>query len=172
MDISRWPRRWIERADREELLDGDSTRTDRGDDGAETLAGEASFKLRGRHSRVEFEGAVEGSLGAEPGVQGDLDDGDAIRNGPGQPALDFLDTVAVHRSGKGDLELLIDDPGQLVGGDGQSFGERLKSQIFVLVEPLIFQVMDGLVLDLRRDAGRGKGFLGIRTPPAGAAPAE
>ena len=72
-------------------------------------------ELTGRHVRMLFEGGVEGGLGIESGVHGDGQD--AGLSGFAEALFRSCDTMLVNKVKEIATCLLIDDLGQIVGGN-------------------------------------------------------
>jgi len=127
----------------------------------EILPGKVFLILRRRHPRLKLEGPVEGGLAVESGLKGRLEDGGSVEGGVGQTAFHFFDTIAVDESGKGNVEPIVDKPGQLMGRHGQRFGERLERHLLIPVKMIFLQGPDQVSFSPLRGLGRKQGLFPV-----------
>ena len=83
-------------------------------------------------SRTLEKGPVERGLGPESRVEGDIQNGPPRVRGRGQPPFNVLDAVGVEQSGESDVHFFVENPGQLMGRNGQTLGEGPEREIVVL----------------------------------------
>ena len=98
--------------------------------------------------RQSFEGFVERTFRTESSAEGNLQYGLVNILGTGQPFFDFLNAVVVENIGEGFSDFIVDDPGQLMGGDGQPLCENVERQDVIPVDFFHLENVEQTFFDL------------------------